>query len=356
MRIAKKQTVINYILEKLDDSTWKPGDRLPSETQIAEDLGVSRITSRDALIYLATTGHIVKVDNSGHFVNKDYIPQSKKTILLVNRIVKDNEIANYYYEKILENLEKHISSNSYKIKVIDHSFLNKKEIKEYINPDTIKANNIVGAITNHNEERITEELILNNIPFVSTKSMSTKYAYGIVCDYPRLAYYMKRLLNKYNLKNNIVFYLDFHIGKYSHINSFLVNGIVDYLTDNKRENAIRIPWSENPNNIYNSIKKELNNINYIPDSLVFVDDVLFEATCRVYKDTNSKILEKTKIITQANTDRVFSIDFDVCRVEFDPKKIAEKAWKLLDKLINNEKVIAPCEYIEPKIINEYLLD
>lgn len=47
---------------------WRPGERLPSEPQLAHDLGVSRATLRDALRSLEEDGFVTREHGAGTFV------------------------------------------------------------------------------------------------------------------------------------------------------------------------------------------------------------------------------------------------------------------------------------------------
>ena len=60
--------VLHRLLELLKSGSLKTGDRLPTEQQIMEDLGVSRPPVREALNALAGMGVIEKRQGSGHFV------------------------------------------------------------------------------------------------------------------------------------------------------------------------------------------------------------------------------------------------------------------------------------------------
>jgi GntR family transcriptional regulator len=52
----------------LDDGTWRPGDRLPTERELAEHYGVSLITVRRALAEHVHEGHIERTRGRGTFV------------------------------------------------------------------------------------------------------------------------------------------------------------------------------------------------------------------------------------------------------------------------------------------------
>jgi DNA-binding GntR family transcriptional regulator len=54
--------------EKVDAGAWQPGDRFPTEREIAEEFDVSRTVIRRALDLLVGDGGIVRVKGSGAFV------------------------------------------------------------------------------------------------------------------------------------------------------------------------------------------------------------------------------------------------------------------------------------------------
>ncbi len=53
---------------RIADGTYAPGDRLPSEPELADELGVSRGTVRSAMAVLATAGLIVRRQGDGTYV------------------------------------------------------------------------------------------------------------------------------------------------------------------------------------------------------------------------------------------------------------------------------------------------
>ena len=57
------------LIEKLQDGTYQDGDRIPSEKEIAEQYGVSRITAVKALTELSLSGYIHRVQGKGSFAN-----------------------------------------------------------------------------------------------------------------------------------------------------------------------------------------------------------------------------------------------------------------------------------------------
>lgn len=57
-----------YILEKIKNNEWAVGEKLPTETELQDTLGISRITVRHALELLENEGYIVKKRAKGTFV------------------------------------------------------------------------------------------------------------------------------------------------------------------------------------------------------------------------------------------------------------------------------------------------
>ena len=64
---------------KIEDGIYKPGDRLPSESELVEAYGVSRVTVRAALGMLVDEGVLVKRRGKGTFVRPTTIVESALT-------------------------------------------------------------------------------------------------------------------------------------------------------------------------------------------------------------------------------------------------------------------------------------
>jgi len=71
--------------EQILEGTLKPGDKLPSETEISENFGVSRITAVRALKELELRKLIYRIKGSGSFVNEsDAIAKQKENMMASN--------------------------------------------------------------------------------------------------------------------------------------------------------------------------------------------------------------------------------------------------------------------------------
>ncbi len=61
--------IANHIIEKIGEGVWKPGDKLPTERQLAAEMGVSRPSLREALRALEILGLLRMRQGSGVFVS-----------------------------------------------------------------------------------------------------------------------------------------------------------------------------------------------------------------------------------------------------------------------------------------------
>ena len=58
------------LLEKLNSGEWKAGEMIPSEHELCEEYGVSRITVREVLKELVQSGYLKRKQGKGTFVSK----------------------------------------------------------------------------------------------------------------------------------------------------------------------------------------------------------------------------------------------------------------------------------------------
>ena len=70
------QKIFNDLITGIRNKTWKDGDRLPSEKELAEQYGVSRITSKKALEMLSDAGFVVRTPGKGSFVREGAVERA----------------------------------------------------------------------------------------------------------------------------------------------------------------------------------------------------------------------------------------------------------------------------------------
>lgn len=76
--------------EKIDSGTWKPGEKLPAEPQLAKEFGVSRATIREAMQELVYSGQINRVRGVGSFVGKKTISYGMNQLVSISDLIRQN--------------------------------------------------------------------------------------------------------------------------------------------------------------------------------------------------------------------------------------------------------------------------
>ncbi len=84
--------VKEVLLEQLRAGRWKPGDQLPAESDLADVLGVSRLTLRSGLIALERDGILMRKQGQGTFVakNRQMVKTRIDDLLPVPELIRTN--------------------------------------------------------------------------------------------------------------------------------------------------------------------------------------------------------------------------------------------------------------------------
>ncbi len=84
--LALYQQIKDHISRKIQDGSWPPGHRLPSEHELVAQFGISRMTVNRALRELTEQGRVVRVAGVGSFVAEEK-PQS--TLLQIANLASE---------------------------------------------------------------------------------------------------------------------------------------------------------------------------------------------------------------------------------------------------------------------------
>ncbi|AYD03712.1 UTRA domain-containing protein [Neorhizobium sp. NCHU2750] len=80
------EQIKTHVLDRIADGTFRPGSKLPSDNQLASELGTSRLTANRALRELTASGVLKRVNGVGTFVAQ---PRASSTFVLVHNIADD---------------------------------------------------------------------------------------------------------------------------------------------------------------------------------------------------------------------------------------------------------------------------
>lgn len=101
MSANKFLAIAEFAKRRIRNGAWRPGDRVPSENELSEQFGVSRMTARRVLDKLALDGLIVRRRGSGSFIANNGVRSS----FLVIRNIADEiiESGRVYTSRVLRH-------------------------------------------------------------------------------------------------------------------------------------------------------------------------------------------------------------------------------------------------------------
>ncbi len=101
-KISTASAVVNYIKKRIEDGLLKPGEKLPSERQLQQELAVSRFTLREALARLGALGIIKTIHGKGTIVAREVNSATLADVfipLFVNQSIKD--VVDFFEARLL---------------------------------------------------------------------------------------------------------------------------------------------------------------------------------------------------------------------------------------------------------------
>lgn len=103
--------VKNELLSWLNDGSWPPDQRLPSEHELAERFGVSRQTVRQTFSELEQEGRVYRVQGKGTFAAAPGAPAPAGTDALLTVGVVTTYISDYIFPHIVRGIEQTLRDN-----------------------------------------------------------------------------------------------------------------------------------------------------------------------------------------------------------------------------------------------------
>ncbi|QUI22267.1 FadR family transcriptional regulator [Vallitalea pronyensis] len=96
--------VFDYFVDKIRNGQLKPGDKLPTERDLSQELGVSRVSIREGILSLARMGIMVTKQGDGTYVNSKK-PDILSQVMAIYVTMEKESLAMEYMEvrKVMES-------------------------------------------------------------------------------------------------------------------------------------------------------------------------------------------------------------------------------------------------------------
>ncbi len=101
-KISVSDSVFIRLRKSIISGEWKPGDKIPSEHALCDELGVSRVSVRAALQRLASLGLIQSVQGKGTFVRNISGDQQINSIMPFLTLSNPGRIDVFEFRRIVE--------------------------------------------------------------------------------------------------------------------------------------------------------------------------------------------------------------------------------------------------------------
>ncbi len=111
--VPKYVQVKRELLQGLEAGAFAPGERLPSEHELAERFGVSRQTIRQTVGELEREGRIYRVQGKGTFVADRLPPAGEDDVPTVG--VVTTYISDYIFPHIVRGIESTLRGNGFRL-------------------------------------------------------------------------------------------------------------------------------------------------------------------------------------------------------------------------------------------------
>ncbi|MBQ7256160.1 MAG: GntR family transcriptional regulator [Abditibacteriota bacterium] len=339
--MKKKDLVVEYIKNMINKGRLRQGDKIPTESEIMKELNISRFTARSGIDSLRKENIIETLHGSGSYVKN--FSGLKKYILIIAEDNVISGVARESYRFIINELKNKIEELNY----IPYYYIDRKKsdvLKEI--PQIIAETK--GVLSVQSTDKTLDTLSNFNIPIVSVIKCTAKDYSTVMTDYPSFYAKIYNLTKKYNLKRILIFQISHTIYRNNKDN------YIHYANDAycKRYDFVYVNYSNNLPSAISIFTNKMKSLKYIPDVIIFLDETIYNNVFPIFPEFD-KILRKTKIITHSSGYRQdWGDTYDICRVEFNMKEMAEKAIELLIKKIHGEFINRQNIYLEPVVINE----
>ncbi len=347
--LTKTAQVERYLRRAILKGEWKAGEKLPTERELQNRLGVSQRTVREALIRISEDGLIERRQGAGTFVAKR--PKVGTVAILANLDSLASKVG-YYYRNVVEFAKKHIKESGFRpVLSVGHGNTPEEFASSVHLFDKSIARDIVGVFSSLDMGPLEEEFEKRDIPSVSIVAAKPTRQHCVVLDYQAMIVKGVKFLREKGYSEFALFYNDSpmeNVEKELRLENIIRDGLVGAGISLGKVQIVAVPWSRNLEQAYDVFKRFWEQPRR-PRAVFFVDDGTCEVALQAILELGIKVPDELSIITHSNKGRVFYFPVSVTRIEFDTEEAVRLAWEMMEKLINREEIDEPVIYLPPSV-------
>ena len=117
--------IINQIEEKIGNGSLKCGDMLPSISELADEIGISKETVKKAYFHLRNNGVINSTRGIGYFIAAPEVHRKKRILLLIDKLsILKQTLIDAFADTIGDRAEINIHLHNQQVELLDY-YINK---------------------------------------------------------------------------------------------------------------------------------------------------------------------------------------------------------------------------------------
>ena len=348
----KSASIEDYILTSIRNQRWKQGERMPSEPEMCEELGVSKTTLRIALKTLANRGVIERRRGAGSYVAKDL--SANKIILFVN-FESLSLSSGFIYRTLVTLLKERISAAGL-TPVLGIASGADRDVFfsniQFERRDDI--NEIVGAISlltcPAKMRRVMNKFKIPLIELSGTgygDNVCEEDGNHVYLNSCNLIYRGLDMLARTGIGDFAVFYIGANTTVETHDDEFFAGLLTAQGIEADEKHLVRLPWSWDRHEAYEAFLRWWQ-LPGRPSAVFFTEDNICKEALHAIWELGIKIPQELSIVTHSNSEK-FHSPAALTLVEFDPEKISGILFDALRQMQTGEKPAFPL-LIEPTVV------
>lgn len=350
---SKCLSVLEHVKKKVACGEWTKGQRLPSEAQMQEELGVSRTTVREALSALANEGLIVRRQRAGSFICDDKLDNGHGIIALLAPLDHIASSGGHYYKSLISHAQKLVGQSDFRsVIAIGHG----ATVDEFANSvhlfDNPVSKNIVGVLSIVGLGQMKEKVRQANMCCVTIDEPGMSATNCVLLCYEQLVSMGIEHLKAHGHFDFAMVYCDTpeaegearSIQRKEKFRSWIKACGIEL----KENRLLPIPFHDGRNDAYRILKEFLVSPDR-PKAVFFADDIICENGTRAILELGIKVPEELSIITQSNEGHEIPFPVPLTKLEISASEVVNTAWHMLKTMIETKSQERPYVYIYPKL-------
>ena len=355
----KYMKLVNWIKEQVSSGRFSAGEKLPTETALAEQFSVSRHTVRQAIAFMEKEGMLYSVQGSGTYFSDELdIGENKvqadkpetASSRSVGLLLSDSN--NYIFPDIVQGASEYLMSKGYFLNV---AFTGNRFSQEREVLDTLLKSNLAGLIveplnygmTSYNDEVYAE--IAEKIPMLMIHTDRSSVCPALsICDREGGYLVTKYLLDMGHKEINSIYAFDETTASSRYAG--ILNALQDYGIEHNEKNDIWIKRSNLSDLFHPDGKLALDRILNNASAIICHDDRIAYAIIMHLRDRGVCVPEDISVVGYDDSFYA-TLDMQITSVTHPKREYGRSAAKAILEMIQNPDEFDINKYIvHPKLV------